>query len=116
LHGKATVIDGDWTTIGSFNLNFLSAFESIELNLEISNPEFSATFKTVLEKIMKNDCTKIDSEDFEKKYTFIRKAQDWFAYQVIRYAMRFPLLFAKRLTNPLDSHGTRPHYPDGTRF
>ena len=41
LHGKTAVIDGYWTTIGSFNLNNLSSYGSIEMNVEInSSPIF----------------------------------------------------------------------------
>jgi cardiolipin synthase len=36
LHGKAAVVDGNWT-IGSFNLNNLSSYGSLEMNVEIKS-------------------------------------------------------------------------------
>jgi cardiolipin synthase len=110
LHAKATIIDSKWVTIGSFNLNFLSAFESVELNLEIVDSAFATSFRSALTGIMEDDCAKISPFDFEKKYTFIHRITDWVAYQTLRYTMRFPLLFAKRLTKPFDAYGTRTYH------
>ena len=35
LHSKAAVADNKWATVGSFNLNSLSCYGSIEMNVEI---------------------------------------------------------------------------------
>jgi len=43
LHGKLMVIDNVWSTIGSFNLNHLSSYGSIEMNAEIKRTTFSAS-------------------------------------------------------------------------
>lgn len=37
LHGKTAVMDGTWFTLGSYNLNNISQFASIELNLDVAN-------------------------------------------------------------------------------
>jgi len=38
LHGKIAVCDDQWMTVGSYNVNNLSAYASIELNLDVDNP------------------------------------------------------------------------------
>lgn len=37
-HGKMTVVDGNWATIGSMNLDYLSVFRNRETNLIITEP------------------------------------------------------------------------------
>lgn len=39
LHAKTAVIDGDWATIGSSNLDYLSSFRNLEVNAEIEDPD-----------------------------------------------------------------------------
>ena len=40
LHAKVAVCDSEWITIGSYNLNNISAYASIELNLDVHNADF----------------------------------------------------------------------------
>ncbi|MEZ4372656.1 MAG: phospholipase D-like domain-containing protein [Polyangiaceae bacterium] len=40
LHAKTAVIDGGWCTIGTFNLDHLSVFSNLEVNLSVRDPEF----------------------------------------------------------------------------
>jgi cardiolipin synthase len=83
LHGKAAVVDGEWSTIGSFNLNNLSSYASIEMNLGIHSQQFSANFQTHLNLII-SECVKISSNEFEKKRTFLSKIKIRVSYWIIR--------------------------------
>lgn len=40
LHAKTAVIDGEWCTIGTFNLDHLSVFTNLEVNLSVRDAEF----------------------------------------------------------------------------
>jgi cardiolipin synthase len=42
LHGKAAVVDGNWTTIGS--TNNLSSYGSLEMNVEIKSTAFASSY------------------------------------------------------------------------
>ncbi|HTE31448.1 MAG TPA: phospholipase D-like domain-containing protein [Chryseolinea sp.] len=64
LHGKMASCDGQWVTVGSYNFNDLSAYASIELNLDIKDPIFSNDVELAFSKIMKDDCDRITSESF----------------------------------------------------
>ena len=83
LHGKAAVVDGEWSTIGSFNLNNLSSYASIEMNLGIHSQQFSANFQTHL-NLRISECVKISSDEFEKKRTFLSKIKIRVCYWIIR--------------------------------
>jgi cardiolipin synthase len=72
MHGKAMLVDGTWATIGSFNLNFLSHYVSIELNADIIGGTMLDEFGKHLNDIIRNDCVQIDLEHGRKQSTFTR--------------------------------------------
>jgi len=59
LHSKVALIDDEWATIGSFNLDYLSRFSNIELNLSTTDPDKILVIKEEVESI-KLDCEKVD--------------------------------------------------------
>ena len=59
LHGKISVCDGQWVTVGSYNLNELSAKASVELNVDVLETSFSEEVQTNLEQIIQQDCIRI---------------------------------------------------------
>lgn len=83
LHGKTAVIDSNWTTIGSFNLNNLSSFGSIELNLGIHSAEFSGNYRQHLDQIMAQ-CQRITPESIEKRDGIFSKFNNWTSYWIAR--------------------------------
>ena len=48
LHAKVATIDGIWSTIGSYNVNHLSDYGSIETNVDILDEDFSGDFEKLL--------------------------------------------------------------------
>jgi cardiolipin synthase len=79
MHGKAMAVDGEWATIGSYNLNYLSHHISIELNADIIDPGFLDQFSTHLEEIMREHCVEISHEEVRKAGWFT-KLKMWLAY------------------------------------
>jgi cardiolipin synthase len=45
LHAKSAVIDGSWSTIGTFNLDYLSWHWLLEVNLFVLDDEFGSTMQ-----------------------------------------------------------------------
>lgn len=84
LHGKITVCDKSWITIGSYNVNNISAYASIELNLELYAPDFAKCVDDMLQEIAHNDCIQITKEWMEKKETVFGKMVQWASYETIR--------------------------------
>lgn len=84
LHAKVTVCDYHWMTIGSYNINDISAYASIELNLEIKNTIFCTQVKQTLDQIIANDCEQITTENYIKSNTVFKKIQNWLAFKCVR--------------------------------
>jgi cardiolipin synthase len=83
LHGKAAIIDHKWTTIGSFNLNNLSSYGSIEMNVEIYSESFSKPFQLQLNEIIMQS-QKITPESLQLKNSLRSKLINWFSYKCTR--------------------------------
>jgi len=45
LHAKSAVIDGSWSTIGTFNLDYLSLRSNLEVNISVLDEGFGATME-----------------------------------------------------------------------
>jgi len=92
LHAKVATVDGKWSTIGSYNMNHLSDYGSVETNVDILNEEFAAGFEKLLNEILAKDCRQLTVEDYTRRKTWFFQITDWFYYQMIRALMR--LMFA----------------------
>lgn len=93
LHGKAMLVDDTWATVGSYNLNFLSRYSSIELNIDVIDREFANDFSNHLTKIIsENRSTTYAKEDLEKRSLW-KRFKMWLAYNFYRLLM---LIFVTR--------------------
>ena len=85
LHGKAAVIDSNWTTIGSFNLNNLSSYASIEMNVAIDSEEFAKDYLVHLNEII-TQCERITPETLKLTHGLTSKFINWVSYWISRTA------------------------------
>lgn len=83
LHGKAALIDHKWVTIGSFNLNNLSSYGSIEMNVEIYSEQFSNVFQAELNEIILKS-QRITPESLKLKNSLLSKLINWVSYNTTR--------------------------------
>ncbi len=83
LHGKIAVIDTNWTTIGSFNLNNLSSFASIEMNVAIESEGFAKDYLVHLNEIIAQ-CERITPETLKLTYGLPSKLNNWISYWISR--------------------------------
>jgi cardiolipin synthase len=83
LHGKMAICDSNWVTVGSYNINNISAYASLEMNLEIKDVTFALHAKQKLESIIEKSCVRITHESYEKKYNIFQKALYAISYEVI---------------------------------
>jgi cardiolipin synthase len=88
LHAKVATVDGKWSTVGSYNLNHISDYGSIEMNADILDTAFTENFEKILLKIIKNDCRQVTTEEYLKRRTWYSRLRGWFSYQMIRFLMR----------------------------
>jgi len=84
LHAKLAVCDGEWFTIGSYNINNLSTYASIELNIDVKSRSFTPVLEKELDSIIARDCIPITaSRHRHTRNPFIQFSR-WCAYQFIR--------------------------------
>lgn len=87
LHGKAMIVDDNWATVGSYNLNFLSHYISMELNADIIDTVFIKEFSTHLDEIMENDCRHVDLNLPGQRKNIFSRFKMWLAYSFFRILM-----------------------------
>lgn len=96
LHGKLAVCDDSWMTIGSYNINDLSAYASIELNLTVVAPDFVTNTRQVLDVLMNQHCKKITSDEHRKTSNILIRFTRWISYRTVRLLL---FLFTYNLKN-----------------
>ena len=62
LHGKVALVDYDWSTVGSSNLDPLSLSLNLEANLIIRDHNFNRTLHESLDRLLREDCRRIPLE------------------------------------------------------
>lgn len=85
LHGKIAVCDSKWMTIGSYNINDISAYASIELNLNVRNEDFSTRTERILLEIAEKDCVRVTSEYYKRTGNIFIRFRRWLAYKFFRF-------------------------------
>ena len=97
LHAKIAVCDNLWMTIGSYNINNISAYASMELNLDVRNTAFATNAGKTLQEIVANDCIRITHENLLKTTNIFKQLVRWLSYQFIRLAFYlFTFYFRQR--------------------
>ncbi|MFC0773941.1 phospholipase D-like domain-containing protein [Terrimonas alba] len=98
LHGKLAVCDDKWMTIGSYNINDISAYASIELNLDVHHAGFAKEVRQKLEKIISEECIPITTEYHSRTKNIFIQFVRWISYQFIRAVFRLFTFYFKRLS------------------
>jgi cardiolipin synthase len=96
LHAKVATVDGKWSTVGSYNLNHLSDYASVEINVEILDGPFTLRFEEILTGIIKNDCRQVTIEEVNRRRTLLYSLSGWISYQAIRLMMRLMFQLTSR--------------------
>lgn len=94
LHGKVAVVDEEWSTVGSSNLEPFSLFLNREANVVVIDEKFARALRaSVMEEIRLN-ATKLDPMDWQNR-GWLDRTTSWIAYGFARWVMGW-LGFAKR--------------------
>ncbi len=96
LHAKVAVCDSDWLTIGSYNINDISAYASIELNVDVRNAGFAVYLEQKLDAIIENSCVHITKEKHLHSKNIFKQLIRWCSYQFIRVAFHLLTFYFKR--------------------
>ena len=95
LHGKVNLIDDKWASIGSYNLNHLSHYSSVEANVEVFDAHFCQTVKHEMEHVMKQ-CHKVTYSEYLEKMNLWQKFTCWCAFQITRFLFWFEYIMLSK--------------------
>ncbi len=84
MHSKVAVIDGDWATVGSSNIDPFSLLLARESNVFIKNQKFAAELQAEIQAQILNGGLKITPQIWGKASLFKRIAS-WLAYGMVRF-------------------------------
>lgn len=98
LHGKVALMDDQWSTVGSSNLDPLSLSLNLEANVIVRDRAFNQVLSERLEHLMTHSCKQIQVEDLT----------EWSGWRLVRSFLIFHVLrWYPSLTGWLPRHAPR---------
>ncbi len=86
LHSKVALVDDEWATVGSSNLDPFSLSLNLEANVMIRDHEFTRALSNNLQELMANSCKKVEARDLNE-FTAWRKLRSFVLFHLLR---RYP--------------------------
>jgi len=96
LHGKMAVADRRYATIGSYNVNNISAYAAVEMNLQVDDEVFARRVFEEMEKIKIKDCIEIDGLYHKNHRTPLQQLARWIAYHLYRLIFLLTTFYYKK--------------------
>jgi len=96
LHAKVAVSDSSWVTVGSYNVNNISAYASLELNMDVKNPALAHTTENELEEIIARHCKQITAENYSSSTHFFRRLWQRFCYSFINNVLNLVTFYFRQ--------------------
>jgi cardiolipin synthase len=111
LHGKVALMDDEWATVGSSNLDPLSLALNLEANVIIRDRDFNHELYRRLERMMRQNCRPVELEQVGPvrgwqlvrnflAFHFARRYPGWASW-LPRHVPRLRPALADRLRRPL---------------
>lgn len=94
LHAKMAVIDDDLLTVGSYNINDLSALASVEMNLLVKDAELAAELKSEIENVIQTKCKQIDRSSY--KTTLLKRVWQAICYYGVTLTVTIGTFYYRR--------------------
>lgn len=85
LHAKLAIVDDQWCTVGSYNLNDLSHIANIEMNLEIVNAEFVYSVRKWIDTLIDQGALQVTSEILKNYRLSISNLLSWLISSSLRF-------------------------------
>ena len=86
LHAKVAVVDGQWATVGSSNIDPYSFLMAREANVFVRDPVFASGLRAELAKMIEEGSRPVPPQDGAQR-SRVAKAMSWIAYGTVRVAM-----------------------------
>jgi cardiolipin synthase len=84
LHAKMAISDSKKLIIGSYNVNNLSAYGSLECNLEINDVSFASMTNKKIKTWVQLNCAEIKKNKSGRKYPFYYQFICWASFKILQ--------------------------------
>ncbi|CAN7230197.1 cardiolipin synthase ClsB [Acidovorax sp. LjRoot129] len=84
LHGKVALVDDEWSTVGSSNLDPLSLSLNLEANVIIRDRAFNAHLHNRLAHLMDNSCRQIEATP-PGRFDWLRLLRSYVVFHLMRW-------------------------------
>lgn len=88
LHAKVAVCDEEWVTVGSYNVNNISAHASLEVNIDVKDRKFALSTEEQLNNIILHNCKKINLHEYEISTNWFKKFWQMTSYYFINIVLK----------------------------
>lgn len=85
LHGKLGLYDDEFVTVGSYNINNISTYASIELNLDVRDTSFAQQTNIQLHQIIEKDCIEVTYAQYQMQYGLLQRMWQWCCYLLFKF-------------------------------
>jgi cardiolipin synthase len=86
LHAKVAVIDGQWATVGSSNIDPFSLLLGREANIVADDRRFAQELRESLQGAMADGAERVARQQWRRQ-PLLRRVKIWIAYGVARFLM-----------------------------
>lgn len=83
LHAKVAVVDGQWATVGSSNLDPLSLLLAREANIVTNHPALVSELAAVVQRLLDHEAQPLEDAALAQR-PWLKRAADHLAYQLMR--------------------------------
>jgi cardiolipin synthase len=84
LHGKVAIVDGEWSTVGSSNLDPLSLSLNLEANVMILDRDFNQELGEKLETLIRSSCRLVEESELPHSNTWLM-VRSFFVFHFLRH-------------------------------
>jgi cardiolipin synthase len=109
LHGKVAVVDDEWATVGSSNLDPLSLALNLEANVVLRDRGFAEHLRERLEQLIEHSCREVPASQADQPPRWWVAVRSFFVFHFLR---RFPV-WAGRLPRHAPALVSAAEAPNG---
>lgn len=116
LHAKVALVDDQWSTVGSSNLDPLSLSLNLEANVIVRDAVFTRTLHERLEHLMQHDCQQVEASALTEPSAW-RLVRSFFVFHLLRWYPMWAGWLPRHVPRlePLDAPATAPETVGATQ-
>lgn len=83
MHSKVAVIDSQWATVGSSNIDPFSLLLSREANIVVLDKHFGSELRADIERSIREGAKRIEATEWVQGH-YLKRTVSWFVYHMVR--------------------------------